>query len=314
VLSLLPQKNLVLVVDEARCDPADFIDIADRIRSQAADIRVQVLQPKTIHSIARDTWDHPTLFLCLVNLPDLRIKRGNLLVTRPIPKLQQSEMMKLAHVPTPHAERYRFGMVFDAKLWASHVILKPEDLTLTSHGTGLEIIATKMLSGKCERDFPPDHFARSNNMLVQNFIDTGRQPVRFRAMTFLGEVLYISKITYAPQKAADATEIPADFHSKSSAIRREFQHYPHVHDFAKKVAAAFRQSPLLGCDILQEHTTGNLYAIEVNAGGNVWHFSSPYLAKHRQEHPEDNVPRLTQYNAFDTAAKALINATRRQAI
>ena len=69
MLSLLPQKNLVLVVDEARCDPADFIDIANRIRSQAADIRVQVLQPKVIHSIARDTWDHPTLFYASSTFP-----------------------------------------------------------------------------------------------------------------------------------------------------------------------------------------------------------------------------------------------------
>ena len=104
------------------------------------------------------------------------------------------------------------------------------------------------------------------------------------------------------------------FHSKSSAIRREFQYYPHVYDFAKKVAAAFRQSPLLGCDILEEHTTGNLYAIEVNAGGNVWHFSSPYNAKDRAAHPEYNALFQSQYGAFDVAAKALINATRRLAV
>ena len=80
------------------------------------------------------------------------------------------------------------------------------------------------------------------------------------------------------------------------------------------MAAAFPQMPLLGCDILEEQETGMLYGIEVNAGGNVWHFSSPYLAETRSKTPILNAARLNQYNAFDTAAKALINATRRLAI
>lgn len=309
---LLPQKNLVLVVDEARCDPADFIDIAGRIRAQATDIRVQVLQPKTIHSIARDTWDNPTLLVCLVSIPEIKIKRGKVLITRPIPKLQQCEMMQLGEVPTPHIERYRSGMVLDEALWGSHVVLKPVDLRLTSNGTGLEIISTKKLSGRSEQDFPPNHFTRTNKMLVQRFIDTGPRPVWYRACIFMGEVLYISKVISDVQKTGG--DVPANFHSKAKHLLKEFGHYPQIHAFARRMAAAFPQFPLLGCDILQEEKTAEIYGIEVNAGGNVWHFSSQFLAESRKHHPEHNEARLTQYNAFETAAKALINATRRQAI
>lgn len=313
MFSLLPLRNLVLVVDEVRCDPADFVDIAGRIHAKATDIRVQVLQPKTIHSVARDTWDHPTLLVCLVHFPDLKIKRGRTIVTRPIPKMQQCEMMQLANISTPHIERYRFGMDLDEATWGKHVVLKPEDLRMTSKGTGLEIITTSGLSGKQKRDFPTDHFAHEHEMLVTRFIDTGPQPSRYRALTFLGEVLYLSKSTYMPMKS-EAGDVPADFHSKAPEVKREFEPYPQIHAFASKLAAAFKDWPLLGCDILEEHQTGKLYAIEVNAGGNVWHFSSRYNAEDRRKNPAYNAARLSQYNAFDTAAKALISATRRLAV
>lgn len=310
---LLPKKSLILVISETRCDPADFMDIAEKIRAQAPDVIVHVLTPDKLRTAAQDIWSRPTLAVCLMQIPKLEMRRGKILMSRPISKLQQAEMMKIRGIPTPHVETYRFGMVFDETLWGSHVVLKPQDLNFTSKGAGLEIIATKKLSGMSLQDFPADHFARNHTMLVQRFIDTGPQPVRYRAMTFLGEVLYLSKSTYEPMKPVGG-DIPADFHSKAREMRRDFQPFPEFHAFARKLAAAFQQWPLLGCDILEEHGTGKLYALEVNAGGNVWHFSSPFLEKDREKHPEYNAPRLKQFNAFETAAKALINATRRLAI
>jgi len=51
--------------------------------------------------------------------------------------------------------------------------------------------------------------------------------------------------------------------------------------FAASVHAVFPDMPLLGCDIVREHATGRLHAIEVNAGGNVWHLSSPRTSNWR---------------------------------
>lgn len=312
--SLLPKKNLVLVVDKSRCDPADFTDIAQRMRAQAADIGVQVVLPENIHGIAPDTWKHPTLFVCLVRIRNLAIKRGNILMTRPIPKLRQAEMMHLANVSTPHVERYRFGMEMDERIWGSHVVLKPEGLQFSSKGVGLEVLATKALSGKRREDFAPGHFAHQAPMLVQRFVDTGRHPVIYRAMTFMGEVLTIYKVTYAPEKPSGVAMVPADFHSKAAETDRDFEYYPDVYEFARQTASAFKHWPLLGCDILKEDGTGKLCTIEVNAGGNVWHFSSPYNAEARAKNPQYNAPRLNQYGAFDVAARALVKATRLLAI
>jgi hypothetical protein len=310
---LLPKKNLVLLIDKSRCDPADFADIVDRIRAQVTDIRVQLLQPSTIYSVARDTWNQPTLFVSNIRIQNLRIRRGRLMMPGPITKLRQSQIMHAAGISTPHVEPFRFGMNFDESLWGSHVILKPADLAFSSKGTGLEVIACRQLSARREQDFPPDHFAHSHNMLAQKFIDTGPQPVRYRAMTFMGEVLYVMKSTCAPTKSPEG-DIPSNFHSKAPEVQREFLAFPDIVEFTRTLAAAFANWPLLGCDILKEEATGKLYALEVNAGGNVWHISSPYNEKDRAAHPQYNPLFVSQYGAFDIAAKALISATRRLAV
>jgi hypothetical protein len=309
---LLPKKSLILLVSETRCDPQDFEDIAQKIRAQATDVVVQVLTPDKLHKAAKDTWNRPTLAICLTRIPKLSMTRGKIIMSRPISKLQQAEMMKIGGIPTPHVELYRFGMTFDEAIWGQHVVLKPQNLRFTSKGAGLEIIATEKLSGMREQDFPPDHFAHHNKMLVQRFIDTGPQPTWYRACTFIGEPLYIIKAVAKIQK--DGANVPKNFHSKGEIQSYEFEHYPRIQAFARKVATCFANSPLLGCDILEEHGTGKLYALEVNAGGNVWHFSSPFNAEDRRKNPEYNTQRLNQYNAFDVAAKALINATRRLAV
>ena len=142
---LLPKKNLVVIVDRSRCDPADFVNITRRARAQAPDIRVQLLMPRTLHKLAPVTWDHPTLIVSQVRLQNLRIKRGKLMMPSPIPKLRQAEMMQAAGVATPHVEPYRFGMTFDESLWGTHVILKPSDLDFSSKGAGLEAKAIETI-------------------------------------------------------------------------------------------------------------------------------------------------------------------------
>ena len=55
---------------------------------------------------------------------------------------------------------------------------------------------------------------------------------------------------------------------------------PDVLAFAREVHGAFPRKPVLGIDILKRESDGKLFALEVNAGGNVWHLSSP-KEKHR---------------------------------
>ena len=72
---------------------------------------------------------------------------------------------------------------------------------------------------------------------------------------------------------------------------------------AKAAARAIPEVPLKGCDILRDERTGRVYVLELNPGGNTWHFSSAFLAQVRTEDPpEQNQSRLTQFDALSTAA------------
>jgi hypothetical protein len=50
--------------------------------------------------------------------------------------------------------------------------------------------------------------------------------------------------------------------------------------------------------------------LEVNAGGNTWHFSSPASAYWREKHPEHLEAMKRQFDAFKAAARALVRLTR----
>jgi hypothetical protein len=316
---VLPPKTLLLVVSQDRCDPADFMDIAQRIRKIAPDIDVKVLHPNFLTSLPGATWKNPTLLVSLARGRDITLPRGAILMSHQLSKLQQVEMFRLGGILTPMTASYEFGMHFDPQTWGEFVLMKPMLLRMTSHGAGIQVFRTSRLSGMTAHDFPPSHLVNETPMLVQQFVDTGPLPQKYRALTLCGDVLYIARDTNVglrPDLSASDNEIEAGkFHNDGSGeVKIDFGNYPEIHAFAQKMAAAFPAAPLLGCDIIKDVHSGELYALEVNAGGNVWHFSSRMLAKRRAKFPEDEKARHSQYGAFDVAAKALIRATRRMAM
>ena len=86
---------------------------------------------------------------------------------------------------------------------------------------------------------------------------------------------------------------------------------PEVLAFARSIHRVFPRIPLLGIDILRRQSDGALFALEVNAGGNVWHFSS-YAEKHRARLGGKQAM-LDQFGAWTVAARALIRTAERNA-
>lgn len=313
---LLPPKNLLLAVGYPRCDPADFRDIAERMAKIAPDIRVQFFHPAGFSEIPYDTWKIPTLLINLMLSQPLALPRGAQLLSRQLSKLQQDEMFRLGGIKTPKVARYEIGMSLDPEVWGDFVLMKPMPLHMTSKGKSIQVFRTRRLAAMAAGDFPPAHPVHTTPMLVQKFVDPGLLLEKYRALTLCGEVLYIARSTNAkprPDLSAPDEELESGvFHSDGSKI--EYGQYPEIHKFARRMADAFPAVPLLGCDIIRDVQTGELNALEVNAGGNVWHFSSQLQADRRALLPEDMKLRFAQYGAFDVAAKALTRATRQMAM
>jgi hypothetical protein len=83
-------------------------------------------------------------------------------------------------------------------------------------------------------------------------------------------------------------------------------------EVARRTYLAIPEAPLQGVDIVREATTGRLFVLEANPGGNTWIFSKGDMSTRLQkalgvEHLSD------PFDAFAAAAKVLIERTRSEA-
>lgn len=308
-----PEKklNLIYVHQPRKLWASDMEAIADKIGLIAPEIKVRfVLQQHTADVIPAEDWKRPSLTFSFGNAGHFIPVRGPLYENRVVSKLDQFRAFRRLGIPTPNTTLYQDGMVLDPAEWGPFVILKPADTEATSNGLYLQVFRTSALSG---RSLPQDHPSRELRMLVQQWIDTGEKLTAYRCLTLFGAVLYgyRSQRHEARPPLEAPNEVIETMPAEADRGNNSITHDPSLMAFASRMAEAFPRHPILGCDILREESTGTLYALEVNAGGNVWHFSSPRTAQWRTL---DNTVKLVKlFSSFDTAAQVLVKMTRQEA-
>jgi len=306
--------NIILVYQESRIDWNDFNDIARRIVAKAPHINVHFVVPQdTIDMLPPHVWQLPTITVSFGATGRFVPLRGPVFANKAIPKLNQAALLERAGVATPKTALFQFGMQLSTEEWGEFVILKPASLSLSSSGEGIYLYRSRRLQGLRADDLPEHHFARRTRMLVQRLVDTGERPSKQRITTLFGEPFHWA---YSENRAARPSLLASDelldgaVVSTSASGQRTWSYREpsqEMFDFARRAAAVFPTTPLLGLDILSCNVTGKLYCLEVNAGGNVWHYSSSLAAEERARHPE-NFPNAQQKHwSFDKAAEILIN-------
>ncbi|MBL8895365.1 MAG: hypothetical protein JNJ53_12230 [Rhizobiales bacterium] len=233
-------------------------------------------------------------------------------------------MLKHAGINVPRTDRFKFGRAYSEAEWGEFVVLKPLPLSLTSKGGSVQLIRTRNLAALTPDRFPDDHVLSKGPALIQQFIDTGEFATNWRVLTLFGEPLHSLKSRTAialPALTATDSEIEsAIVEPKHPRFKTEFRYEdyrslesdPKILDFARLIHTAFPRIPLKGCDIVREAKTGSLYALEINAGGNTWHFSSEIFAKNR-EILGGKEAFVNQFDAWRRAAAVLIRHTRAHA-
>ena len=79
---------------------------------------------------------------------------------------------------------------------------------------------------------------------------------------------------------------------------------------ARAAHKVFPEIPMIGCDIIREARTGDLYVLELNPGGNTWHFSSDSAGERRARMGPEQVEKMRQqFQALRTVAIALVGRT-----
>lgn len=310
------QKTLILVAQPEYLATDDLFILREKVQKQAPDIKAFVVgRSDRANSINPEYWRRQTLTVSFGPLGKFTPLRGEIFANHPVPKLEQYNLMAAAGISTPRTAPFQFGMDLPVDVWGEFCVLKPANLDISSSGRGLYLFRSRRLASLKPDDLPVDHLARHEKMIVQSFIDTGHKFAVYRSLTLFGEIVY--------QNLAEAPEAHPPLASDDGVVERIHPEPPRmltaprintdadVMAFASTIHKAFPNIPLLGCDIVKDHKTGRPYAIEVNAGGNVWHLSSPRTRDSRSVTKIQNY--LKTFQSYDKAATALVRATRRHA-
>jgi hypothetical protein len=309
-------RNLILVYHKDCVDPADFEEIARNIRAKASDIEVFIVDGAS--TSLRDVIvaaSHPTLIFAPVRLVNFIPARGRICCGRRMPKLLQMQLMSEVGIPVPDWALVQPESRFQTADWGELVVVKPTGRVLASYARGVELQLTEKVEFRPPSSYPEDHPGHYGPMFVQRFIDTGPYPAKIRVLTLFGTPLYAEEIrSKEPQIIPDPPTAEGLQNVQITVVKgprtRRFVYDQDVLDLARKLYQAAPLIPLHGCDFIREGSTGKLYALEFNPGGNTWHFSSKASGHHRIEGKK----RQDQFDAFNLVADVLIAQTRATAI
>lgn len=313
----MTRRNLILIHRGLGYEN-DFEEIANKVFALDEDIITYIAPARSDDQLPTKAWSNPTLVVALLPVFDLKIKRGTILKNRPISKILQAKALHEADIPTPPVLPLKFGMKLDPILFGEFVMIKPMSLGLTSSGKGIQVFRRKRFEQLKISDFPADHLIHRDRegYLVQKFINTGSQASTYRISTFLGRVMYAMKyqsLDVSPDLSEVDSVIEKGNFTQKGDRENLLDSSPEPIALAKRVAEAFSDIPLLAIDIIIEEASKKIYVLEINAGGNSWHFSSKMWTERRAKNPELIRQMKLQYSAFDSAAQALVEKTQQLA-
>jgi hypothetical protein len=324
----MTRRNLILIHRGPEYEQ-DFAEISTKIFGLDPDITIYSLAGGSTDQLPELAWQRPTLTVALNSTFNLKIKRGPTLKNHQISKLAQHKIFREADLSTPPTLPFRFGMQLDPIMFGDFVIIKPMSLVLGSQGRGIQLFRRRRLEKMRSSDFPAGHLIHKDRegYLVQKFIDTGEFVPYTRVSTFFSEPMYSyfssSKSTRGSLDSSDAIIEKLPVTNNASGFReRSLRVEDDIVTLARRVHDALPDIPLLGTDILREQSTGKLFVIECNPGGNTWHFSSQMnlplrlalgkasLVGPKKAHAVARQMHIDQFNAFDRAARVLTEKTQ----
>lgn len=316
-------RNLVLVNQPGWQDVADLRAIAAKVRWLDPTIATFTVLSDMRNSVSiRAASRLPTLVVSFGPLGRFRPLRGRVYQGGIIPKFEQLRRLAKAGVQVPRSTYLSPGSRFDPADWGEFVVLKPTDIGSSSHGSGIQLMRTERVRYRPPEDYPQGHPGRLGPMLVQQFINTGPRVSGFRVLSLFGEPLYCQLAENLTERTSldsmdDAIET-AIIATQAGAMEQRTLSYVYDADVIAMARAAYLaipEVPLQGCDLIRDYASGRVFVLEVNPGGNTWHYSSSFMAESRAVRgPALELQRRTQLDAFSTAAHVLATRTRMEAV
>ena len=309
-----PRFHVLIVGRPQQLDLADFEAIAGHIRAKTAEVEPFVI-PDSMHPPDQDliarAVSKPFLLFSPMPLDYFRPAGGKQYVGRAVSKIEEMETLKRLGLPVPKWTIIKPGTKLDPRTWGDLVVLKPLN---GSFSEGVELRMTRDVAFRLPHSYPANHPGRKSPMLAQVFVDPGPEAARIRVLTLFGEPLYAEEIKIPATERPEilTAEVLKDIPivtTQSKIRHRAFVSDADVLDMARHMSRILPDVPLKACDIIREWKTGRLFVLEVNPGGNTWHFSS----KVGRRELVNGQKRHEQFDAFALAADLLIARTLKEA-
>jgi hypothetical protein len=149
-------------------------------------------------------------------------------------------------------------------------------------------------------------------MIVQRYVDCG-YPMTCRILTFFGAPIfsyYRESIHPFDAETATGPFKQEDFIALND-VKIHATHDPAILALARAAYEAMPDIALQACDILKDKG-GELHLLEINPGGGTWMFSSRFADAYKANLRVDDL--TTEFDAFETCARILVERTRAEAI
>ena len=314
-------RHLILAYRPGWQSLEDLNKIAFHVSDIDPTIRTFILPTTARNFLTRnEAATRPTFVLSPGRMPSFRPARGKVYAGRPMAKIEEVRRLQAAGVPVPHTELLTPNIVpLDPAVWGEFVIVKPTDLATSSAGRGFHLMRTHRVRYRRPEDYPSDHPGRLGPMMVQQYVNTGGKVAILRVLTLFGEPLYVL-LTETKPNVVDLTLSDEEIEKTPIAnqqhddIDRIFIDDEAACVVARAAYRALPEVPLQGCDVIRDVTTGKLFVLETNSGGNTWHFSSSLQAESRRKNGQEfERMRRNQRDALRTAARVLVARTNAEA-
>jgi hypothetical protein len=307
--------SLVLVNRATYQEIRDLVEIADLVRRAAPDIDTYVVSDDADNLVTRElAAQKPSLVVSFGEIRRFAPLRGRVYVGRYIPKDRQLTRMANVGIPVPRTLVVTGGYPDNVPRFGNLVVLKKVAQD-SSGGKGVVLVRYDRIRQKLEELVQNEKWQYP--VLIQEFIRTGKNAATTRVATFLGSPIltWTSTLVEPLPEDGHADDIveKTNIASNMGGVpkQRNYDIDPAKLSLASRVFDVFRNIPLHGVDILTSDD-GRHYVLEMNGGGNTWHFSSDLGLRIRATHG-GRAGMIAQMGAWDIIAYALIRRTRLEA-
>jgi hypothetical protein len=294
----------------------DLVEIADRVKRLAADIEPCLVSDECEDEAIRNrAARHPTLMVSFGEIRGFKPARGRIYAGRFVPKHRQLVRLSQAGVPVPRSYIVGSGFAEDVPRFSELVLLK-QSVERSSRGEGIVLVRYERMVAKLKEVVLERKWQYP--VIVQEFIRTGPTAQHTRVQTFMGRPI-LTWTSMLKEPLPEATEPDPVIESTviasntpGAAKDRDLSQDAAKFALAARTFDVFGDIPLHGVDIITA-PDGRHLVLEMNGGGNTWHFSSTAGSRIRASFGGRDAM-VGQLDAWGVIAEELVRRTQAEAV